>query len=169
MKILSQRRPLWAEKRIGNSKLTIGRYGCTITCLSMLTSIFGDFVLPDEIADHKEWFTHGGLVVWGALKLPHIAFEKRLCDKYVKEIEESLKSPEKAVILEIWSKSHWVVGIRKTIWGNYAVADPWQGKIITIAPSDITGSAHFVSTVKIKDEVPAWLKVKAKMPLWLRT
>lgn len=148
MKYLSQRDPLWSKNLIGASKLTIHDFGCTLTCISMLSDFFKGYLRPDEIAAHKEWFTRAGLIDWSALKLPTISWEKRLRVKDDAEIIKSLKDPKKAVILEVQIPKgrHWLVCIGKELFGpGYRVIDPWTGKKSSTKAYGnlITGSAHF--------------------------
>lgn len=143
MKILSQRDPLWAKVPIGESSLTLGRYGCTITSISMLTDYFGGWSPPDVMA-RKQKFTKDGLIIWQALNLPTVSFEKRLFGRNDVEIEKSLKDPDKAVILQV-ENYHWVVCLGKDLLGRYRIADPWFGDKSSVTRyKSITGSAHFV-------------------------
>lgn len=144
MKLLSQRDPRWAALKIGASNLTIGRYGCTLTCMSMLTDYFDHWGSPEQIAGHDEWFTKDGLVNWKALKLKAMSFEKRLYGRNDAEIVKSLNDPNKAVILQV-ENYHWVVCLGKDIFGRYRIADPWFGDKASINRyKSITGSAHFI-------------------------
>ena len=36
MTIYSQKNPIWKDELLGNSNLTIGSYGCLVTCLAMI-------------------------------------------------------------------------------------------------------------------------------------
>jgi hypothetical protein len=58
MNILSQRDPRWANKPLGTNGLTIGDYGCLITCLAMLTNN-----TPDYVNNHAV-YKDGDLVVY---------------------------------------------------------------------------------------------------------
>jgi hypothetical protein len=145
---LSQRDSRWSQVKLGASSLTVGRYGCTTTCISMLTSLFNCTVLPGEIAHNAANYTKDGLVIWQALSFKKVAFEKRLYGFQPNEIDESIKHPKKAVILQVNDGAHWVVAIRKAYFGNdYIVLDPWTGKKVgaRAAYKNITGSAHFIA------------------------
>ena len=144
MVILSQRNPRWSKCKIGVSSLLVGRFGCTVTAMSMLTDYFGIWGSPEQIAGHNEWFTKDGLVTWKNLNLKAMKFEKRLYNRVDTEIMASVEDPDKAVILEV-DYSHWVVCLGRNIFGKYRIADPWDGKkkLIT-AYGEITGSAHFI-------------------------
>lgn len=152
---LSQRDARWSAKTIGKTSLTLGRWGCTITCISMLSSFFDCFKDPATIAKTPGLFTDQALIIWGGVKalfkgkLEHVkrigGHGKAVCDR--KAIDESLlKFPETAVILEVANFSHWVVAVGK--YGNdYYVIDPLDGKKKLALKSfgNITGSSHFIA------------------------
>ncbi len=59
---------------------------------------------------------------------------------------EALANKDKAVLLQVNDGAHWVVGIRKTLFGNdYVIADPWTGKKTTLKKNyrNVSGSAIF--------------------------
>lgn len=143
MQILSQRNPQWADVKIGPSNITVGRYGCTITCISMLTSYFGNWVDPEQIA-LKQLFTKDGLIIWTKLNLPNIKFDHRGYGRNDVEIMDALKDPNKAVILQV-QNYHWVVALGRGLLKGYRIADPWFGDKSTTAryKDQITGYAIF--------------------------
>jgi len=145
MKILSQRNKFWANIKLGSSNLTLGRYGCTTTCISMLSDYFGAFFNPDTLARNVKLYTSDGLIIWKNLMVANFKFERREYGRNDTEIMKALKDPNRAVILEVANHSHWVVCIGKTLFGNYKIADPWFGDISTMAryKNDITGAAYF--------------------------
>jgi hypothetical protein len=52
---LSQNDFRWKSKKLGSSSVTIGGYGCLLTCHSMLLTYFGHIYLPDSLNDlYKE-------------------------------------------------------------------------------------------------------------------
>lgn len=92
-------------------------------------------------------YTSGGFIIWGNIDLRCMKFEKRLQGRNDIEIQKSLKDPNKAVILQVSSGSHWILAVRKTLFGNdYVCIDPWTGARCTALGTyrNITGSAHFV-------------------------
>src|SRR3990167_11088243 len=99
MRILSQRNPNWSSDKLGSSSLTIGRYGCTTTCISMLSDYFGCFVMPDVLAAHKDWYTLDGLVIWKRFKFSRMEFTGREYGRNDANIREALKDPNRAVML----------------------------------------------------------------------
>lgn len=149
MKILSQRDPIWSEKKLGSSNLTIGKFGCTTACLSMLTDYFGSYMRPDAIAAQKTWYTDknykygAGLVLWSKMKLP-MKFVKRTYGRDDVEFGKALKDPKTAVMFEVQGK-HWVLALSKNILGGYRIADPWFGDKSTTSryKDQITGAAFF--------------------------
>lgn len=146
MKKLCQRSPLWSDVKMSPSNLTIGRYGCTTTCISMLSDYFKCFVSPRGMVGTNVKYTKDGLIIWTSISFPVFKFEKRLYGWNNAEIDISLKDPKKAVILEVANGSHWVVAIKKVPFTkHYFIVDPWDGKIkTTVAYKNVTGSAHFI-------------------------
>jgi hypothetical protein len=146
MQYLCQRDPRWANQRIGASSLTLGRYGCTTVCLSMLSDHFGNYIKPPQVAQNIDWYTPQGLVLWGKLAIPKMKFVKRLRVRSLVDIYASLNDPDGAVMLEVSHGSHWIVGLRKTwLRDDVICIDPWTGRVCSAIGDykNITGSAHF--------------------------
>lgn len=147
MKYLSQQDPKWASVTLGKSRFTIGRYGCTTTCISMLSDYFQCYQSPDAIAKTYATYTLDGLIQWESLRLTHMAFDLRLRQRDDKSIGASLKDPNKAVILNVNNGAHWVVALSKAPFSNdYYILDPWDGKkkLACKTYRNIVGSAHFI-------------------------
>jgi hypothetical protein len=150
MQILSQRDPKWAGDKLGASSLTLGRWGCTTTCISMLSDYFKCFKSPLEIAHNVSNYTPDGLILWQNLRFDKMCFVRREYVRNDQAIQEALKNPNKSVILQVNNKAHWVVALRKSFGGNdYLVADPWDGTKCWVIEKyhNITGAAYFESTV----------------------
>jgi hypothetical protein len=148
---LSQRDPKWANNKIGSSYLTIGKQGCTLTSVSMLSDLFGQCMFPDAIASHKDWFTSQGLIIWTKLAIPGLAFQWRQYGRNDTKILAALKNPNAGVLLQVGSGSHWVVATKKVLFKNsYWCIDPWQGDVCDVIKryKNITGSAFFSKGVK---------------------
>ena len=146
MSYFSQRDPRWAKEKLGESQLTVGRFGCTTTALSMLSSYFGCLRLPSELAHDVHNYTKGGLVIWQNLTFDKMKFAGREYQRNDEKIREYLKDSDKAVIFEVNDHSHWVVGVKPTLVGNdYVIVDPWDGLKKTLKKSyrNITGVAYF--------------------------
>lgn len=141
----SQRDPRWATRLIRGSNVTIGRYGCTITCIADLSTYFGDNLTPQNVNDICK-FTPSGLVYWASCKFGHFVFDRRAYGRNDGEIIAALKDPKRAVILQVAAASHWVVA---TGWQpetkDYKIADPWLGDHSNMGRynHDITGAAYF--------------------------
>ena len=148
MQILSQRDSRWAAEKLGTSYVTVGRYGCTITCLSMLSGYFKSFKTPRFLAKYLK-YTRDGLIIWSSM--PYVLpfrLDKRLYRQDDIEIKKSLDDPDKAVILQV-DNFHWVVclGVYRFAPWIYRIADPWTGKkkaFVFSGYKKITGSAHLI-------------------------
>ena len=116
MKILCQRNPLWAEKKLGASSLSIGDYGCTSSMLAEINNRFGANATPADVAAHKEWYTSAGLILWPKLDLKFAIFEDmgRVYGFNEARVLEALNDPNnKAVGLEVnipKAGKHWLKG-----------------------------------------------------------
>lgn len=146
MQFLSQRNPIWADVKIGQSPINLGRYGCTITCLSMATDYFTKgkgWIAPDSIAI-KQKFTKDGLILWSQLNFACMSFLKRGYGRNDIEIIEAINNPDKVVILQV-ENYHWVLALGKSLLGGYRIADPWIGKESTTRSykDQVTGYAIF--------------------------
>jgi len=144
---LSQRDPRWSQVKLGKSSLTVGRYGCTTTCISMLSDYFKCLAFPDAIAKVVTNYTADGLIIWEALKFSQMQFEKRIKGRPMDaDIKAALKDPNRAIILQVDNGQHWVVGLSKNLFGSdYTVLDPWTGKKCNAEGvyHNITGAAIF--------------------------
>jgi ABC-type bacteriocin/lantibiotic exporter with double-glycine peptidase domain len=133
MKILSQRDPCWANFLLGKSGNTIGKYGCLITCLSMLSDWYGKYFIPSWLAK-KLSFTIGGLLNWGSMDSSQLPF-KFVWRYYLqndKKIKEILYSKDNACVLQV-NNAHWVVLIGYSRAFGYRVVDPFYGDTIFLA------------------------------------
>lgn len=137
----SQRYPQWATQKLGDSSLTLGRYGCTTTCIADLSTYFGDNLTPLQVEQKIKYIQ--GLVIWSSCVFSKFAFERREYGRNDQNIALALKDPNKAVILNVASGSHWVVATGGTVL--YSIADPWFGDKSTMKRygNDITGAAYF--------------------------
>jgi hypothetical protein len=68
--LLSQRDSQWAAKKLGTSNVTIGGYGCLLTCLSMVAKYYGHTTNPDllnQALNGVGGYAQQNLYVWGSL------------------------------------------------------------------------------------------------------
>lgn len=146
MKHLSQYDPAWGAAKLGQSTLTMAKYGCTTAGLSMLSDYFGGYVSPPELAHNVHNYTKDGLIIWESLKFPTMKFDARERKLNKERIALYLKDPNKAVILNVNGGAHWVVGLRKTLIGDsYVVLDPWGGVKVDVVKKyrNVVGAAYF--------------------------
>lgn len=138
---LSQRDARWGGKTIGKSTSLIKDYGCTITCLSMLSDYFGAFRYPSWMATNLSFLVDK--VIWKSVseKLT-FNFVWRFYGFQENRIDEAIKNPKTACLLEI-KKRHWVVAARK-LPGGYWTIDPWTGRGNFYLKSSISGGATFI-------------------------
>jgi len=104
---LEQDDPDWKDVKIGNT--TIGKDGCLVTNLSMMSYWYGDFFTPADIAK-KVSFTNNGWYIWksGDCFLP-FNFVYRYYNRDVKKIKDILYSKDNAVIVRV--RNHWLAVI----------------------------------------------------------
>jgi len=141
MKLLNQRNPKWSQVLIGKSQATLGDFGCTITCLSMLSEWYGKFKSPDWIAKNLE-FTHDGKIFWKSIdgKLP-FKFVYRYYKQDDTKIKEILFSKNGSCLLNVNDGKHWVLLVGYSKIFGYRVADPFYGDMIYLKKryKNITG------------------------------
>lgn len=136
--VISRRQgdPQWADEEIGQSNLTVGRYGCTITALSDILYWYGENKTPDVLAKTLS-FTSTGLLYWNSItEKTKAKFLWRYYDFGIvtqKIVSDALKHPTKCVLLEFpfAGARHWVWATGKTIFNNFKIADPLKGDFAT--------------------------------------
>ena len=146
MQILSQGDKRWSKFNLGASTLTVGRFGCTTTCISMLSDYFGCYVSPDKLAKDVSHYTKDGLVIWQAFVFKKMKFVVREHGEKRQNIIAAIKDPDMAVILQVDNGRHWVAAMGVTKDGkDYIVADPWFGKKVNAKAvyKNVTGAAYF--------------------------
>lgn len=140
---LSQRDPRWAAEKIGDSPYTVGRYGCTLTSVSMASDYFRCYKDPKWMARNLS-YTKDGLILWQSIG-------KNLCFEFLwrfytfnqKVIDRALKDPDQVCLLQV-QNYHWVVAVRKVPFtSTYVIADPWTGTTSTTLRynNQVTGGA----------------------------
>jgi GH25 family lysozyme M1 (1,4-beta-N-acetylmuramidase) len=134
---LSQRDPKWNFKTIGETKMTIGAWGCTLTCVSMASSWFDCYKDPAWMAKNLR-YTGTGLLYWQSIdEKTCFDFEWRFYKHDEKRIKEALDNPRKVCLLQVYSR-HWILATRKVPLGYIAV-DPWTGGYKYYLTSSISG------------------------------
>lgn len=145
MQYLSQRDPLWVEKKLGASNSTVGRYGCTTTVISMMSDYFECYQSPLEIASNANNY-QGDLILWQNLKFDKMEFDWRAHGFNPEAIKQALSNPNMAVGLEVADHSHWVLATSVSSFGkDFTIVDPWDGKKKNCLATygNITGAVYF--------------------------
>lgn len=143
--ILNQRDPRWANAPLGHTPYKIGKYGCLVTCISMLSSYFQPFMDPTHLAKILR-FTDSGLLIWSSVHFAGFEFYRREYCRNNARIKEHLHDPKLAVVLQVSGNSHWVVASGFSwLTRLFKIVDPWLGDRATMARygDDISGAAYF--------------------------
>lgn len=137
----SQQDPRWAQTKYSNG-YTIGRYGCTLTDLTMIRDWFlHDDMVPPVVASKLQYAS--GLIIWASLKNIGLSLVERVRVRNDAKIQQALASSDHCVIVEV-NHNHWlwVIGRQLPVLG-YRVVDPWDGRIkyTNAYRNNITGCA----------------------------
>ena len=139
---LSQLGPKWANDLIKGTKLTLGRWGCTITSVCMAMRKAGFEITPPEAAKRFQ-FTPDGLLKWTSDFQP-IKFVER-CSYDKKKLDDWLDIKSNYAILQV-DGFHWVFADRfNPLFGHLQAIDPLGGVPIKVLKKykKITGMALF--------------------------
>lgn len=132
---------------MGNSNLTLGRWGCTTSCVATLGTWFNEIKTPKDLALCKNLYTSGGLILWK--EIGNIYTKMKFLYRYYtfqeKIIDDSLKNPDTVVLLNVDRGYHWVAGLSKVL-GGYKCSDPYPYPAITriYKKADICGFAVLI-------------------------
>lgn len=155
---LSQRDPRWRYKKLGFSKLSIGGYGCTLTCLTMLLNkIDHRSYTVSEVNDRLKTLGNyhatknpngaflGALLVWSNVErvYPSLKFNWRSYNYDNVRVAWYVYFKKLPVMVEVNAASigaskHWILYI-----GDRLACDPWTGKVISTSQYPATGSATY--------------------------
>lgn len=130
--------------KLGNSQLTMGRYGCTTTAIADLSTYFGGDFNPGQACQRIQYTQ--GLVIWASCNFEKFRFWFREFGRNDTNIRNAIADPDVAVILNVAGGSHWVVASGRPLFGkSYKIADPWLGDFNTMAryKDSIVGAAYF--------------------------
>jgi ABC-type bacteriocin/lantibiotic exporter with double-glycine peptidase domain len=146
MKYLCQTSPEWAGVKIGNTKQTVGRIGCAISCVSMISDYFGEYKSPKEIAQ-KGHFTTDGRLYWDSISklFKKFKFVSRT-GKNMAKIKQAIVDPNQAVMIQVNNGSHWMTCVHaETYASDFLCVDPINGKVRSALGDyrNITGAAFF--------------------------
>lgn len=128
MNFFGQRRPEWANVKLGKTNRTIAQVGCTTCCVAMASSYYGCEKNPPSLASKLD-YTADALILWGSI-------ERETCFKLLTRfyglkkdvIADGLKDPAKTVILNVANGGHWVFALKSLPFNQYWVYDPWNDR-----------------------------------------
>ncbi len=99
MLIFSQQDGRWVNTKF-DTYYTIGRYGCTVTDLTMIRDyIHGGSMTPDVVS--KQLSYSNGLVVWSSLKNIGLNLVERVFGRNDAKIAAAIAAPNKYVIIQV--------------------------------------------------------------------
>ena len=129
MNLYSQRDPRWASEKLGKSQSSIGSYGCTITCVSMLAGI--------TPSDTNRRLTEvggylGDLIIWKKINeaIPWLDFEWRGYQYDNAKVSQAVANNGGCLVEVDFDGTpstrgkHWVLFI-----GDEKMHDPWTGTV----------------------------------------
>ncbi len=150
VRALSQQDPQWKDKKLGSSKdLTIGKFGCLLTSITMVSNGFGYNETPASLDD--KMLAAGGFA-GGLIRptlipniLPGVHYVKRIsCNNPpapLSEIDAALNNGMPVIIKVDASpadgvQDHWIVLVARAGDNDYWVQDTWrfptEAKLITL-------------------------------------
>lgn len=136
--------PKWKNVKIGQSNVTVGGFGCTISsCCMALQKLRGWFANPGDAAQY--WaFTLKGEIIWRECPFNGMKFIWRGYSPDLDKVAEYANSETKAAILEVNHGAHWVY-LEKYADNRLHIIDPIDGKKYASLPSKykFTGYALF--------------------------
>jgi hypothetical protein len=148
---LSQMDPRWKDKRLGASSLTVGKYGCLMTCMTMVANSFGFSETPETVNDKMNAISgfQGALIIPALFPkaVPGMVYASFIqCRDQpapLAEIDASLAAG-KPVIVEVdyapdpGLQNHWIVLYEKR-GADYLIRDPYpypvENKEVTLLTS----------------------------------
>lgn len=143
VKKFSQRDPKWANEKLGTSGVTIGDYGCALTCLAMLECYYGfdtDPLQLNQLFIEKGVYANRNLISWYVIDKAneYVKLTEWIhCETTpapLKRIDEELNAGRPVICdvdtnpMEPGEQMHFVVVIGKTEDGHYIINDPWTGE-----------------------------------------
>lgn len=140
---LSQLDKRWAREKIGKTNLTIGRYGCTLTGLTMLLNyVMSANMTVNEVnlaLTNVGGFNANGLIIWSRIRLafPSVKWTWRGYNYDNWKVAQYVYFKRLPVLVEVNLPAvgkHWVLFIR-----NRKMVDPIDGKIKSTSTYPLTG------------------------------
>jgi len=143
VKKFSQRDSKWSAEKLGTSGVTIGSYGCALTCMAMLECYYGfdtDPLQLNQLFIDKGVYANRNLIGW--YNIQNVNEYVKLTDWIhceatpapLKKIDEELNVGRPVICdvdtnpMEPGEQMHFVVITGKTDDGHYIINDPWTGE-----------------------------------------
>lgn len=149
----SQRDPLWRNDFLGKSRSTIGRYGCTTTSISCLSSFYDQYTTPKDLARTIEYTykkkypnIEEGLILWQSINKLDLPFRWIWREYQVEsfyELRYIAYHPTKSATLNIAYGKHWVTLLNVSSFKTLIVHDPFGGLKKRIKWTDVVGYSVF--------------------------
>jgi len=139
---LSQSDSKWRRVKMGVSNLTLGGYGCTTTCQSIVSHAAGQYISPADFARQNDNYTNhsysagAGLVLWTEFTkdMDNVQKEVRVRRHDEDMFRDAINSPNEILMLELKTNYakypiHWVIAEKALGNGDYQIIDVVDGKI----------------------------------------
>ena len=158
MTIYSQRDKRWSGKKLGSGPGTIGKYGCTLTCFSMVTNIAPDLA-NDRLVEVKAF--QGELIVWSKVNLGlpvnpvsnPVVWSQKKVEELTAQGKFVLVHVDFDGIISTPNDMHWAVFLKDKL------LDPWDGKEYPWSRYPIRKRYTVVEPIGIiADDMPVWVK-----------
>ncbi|MEI6221163.1 MAG: C39 family peptidase [bacterium] len=173
--VYNQRDQRWAGENLGYSNTTIAAYGCLLNCLAMVARYYGINETPvtlDKKLEGIGGYYGGNMYVWGKLQQlfpdieeKHVLTPNRLTDLQITDIKRALDSGY-PVMLEIdfntsttTEDMHFVLATGYQ-GEDFTIADPWTGKLTTLAKAGYIGRTK----PSARDAIYQYMTLKGKVP-----
>jgi len=155
----------WSGVKLGNSGLTIGGYGCTITSICrILFLLTGVVYTPAEISK-KLSFTNDGLLYWDSVQNVGL---KATRVKGNPTMDILSKNAGKMIIELAYQPRHWVAVESIGTFRSIKVMDPLKGDFSSKSQSEISGYTILETLNKpgepvVIDPIPDWQRVAGEL------
>lgn len=143
MRKYSQRDPKWSREYLGDSRYTVGRWGCLMTAIAMIHSRFyrKNPMTPLEGAKNFK-YTEDGLLRWDS-DFPGMEFVRRGYGTPSNHLVKEYTGRERGIAVQV-DHTHWAPVYFFGWWGIYII-DPFFGDVVRLYKryDRITGFALF--------------------------
>lgn len=141
---------------LGKSRAKMKDFGCNVCSVASLSWYFASKkgkkgFTPDWLASKTDCFTPDGQLIYSVANkyfqefgFVHYGSENHRDDK---RIQDCLKHPNFAAILNCDRGAHFVLAISKNVFGSYICMDPWFANKSDVVKvwKDITGARYYTA------------------------